>query len=475
MQSFMNRGSEGKGKSSSNTGFEQHSQPSAVQFVDERSTTAAQRHLSDAINSSPKQVAQRQQFDSQSGDAVQLQTDEETFQMKAISGVVQCSGPEDEELLQGKFSAEPVQRKPEVKPNNTGLSGNLKTGIENLSGYSMDDVKVHYNSDKPAQLQAHAYAQGADIHIAPGQEKHLPHEAWHVVQQKQGRVRPTFQMNDKVNVNDDDSLEAEADVMGNKAAKSHEPNIDAKPNKVVPGDLITSLGMNKYPAQLKDDIGLGFSELGNEKYGQDDVFGKRHNAANNLSGFRDAVDAKGPGAFVKGVKSKRVEGGIQPVFTAGIKAAMAQSLTIKQNLAGFTTAQIDHARNHAPILTPDEADAAKEFTPMYKDYGPETAELWDSMKHIEDDRAWGGDISAISVWELSHMLHNEELFNKTSFYRYDASEDAPDVSPISSDNLSTYGIELNEEDIRSLQDLGIKASTEDRQGNWFTRLFCCCC
>jgi len=50
---------------------------------------------------------------------------------------------------------------------------------------------VHYNSDKPAQLQAHAYAQGTDIHLASGQEKHLPHEAWHVVQQKQGRVKPT--------------------------------------------------------------------------------------------------------------------------------------------------------------------------------------------------------------------------------------------------------------------------------------------
>ncbi len=58
----------------------------------------------------------------------------------------------------------------------------------------MKDVKVNYNSPKPAQLQAHAYAQGTDIHVSPGQEKHLPHEAWHVVQQKQGRVKPTLQL-----------------------------------------------------------------------------------------------------------------------------------------------------------------------------------------------------------------------------------------------------------------------------------------
>src|SRR4051794_29532114 len=79
----------------------------------------------------------------------------------------------------------------------------------------MDDVKVNYNSDKPAQLQALAYAQGTDIHVAPGQEQHLPHEAWHVVQQKQGRVQPTMQMKD-VAINDDAGLERETDVMGTR-------------------------------------------------------------------------------------------------------------------------------------------------------------------------------------------------------------------------------------------------------------------
>ncbi len=103
------------------------------------------------------------------------------------------------------------------KENNTGLPDQLKTGIENLSGYSLDDVKVHYNSDKPAQLHAHAYAQGTEIHIATRQEKHLPHEAWHVVQQKQGRVKPTMQLKGEVNINDEAGLEKEADVMGVKA------------------------------------------------------------------------------------------------------------------------------------------------------------------------------------------------------------------------------------------------------------------
>ncbi|TRX57649.1 DUF4157 domain-containing protein [Fulvivirga sp. M361] len=112
------------------------------------------------------------------------------------------------------------------KENKTGLPDHLKSGIENLSGHSMDDVKVHYNSDKPAQLQARAYAQGTDIHLAKGQEKHLPHEAWHVVQQKQGRVEPTLQMKGKVNINDDVALENEADIMGTKAIASKQGSID---------------------------------------------------------------------------------------------------------------------------------------------------------------------------------------------------------------------------------------------------------
>lgn len=101
--------------------------------------------------------------------------------------------------------------------NRTGMPDKLKSGIESLSGMAMDNVRVHYNSPKPTQLQALAYAQGTDIHLAPGQERHLPHEAWHVVQQAQGRVKPTMNLGG-VQINDSKSLEAEADTMGDKAS-----------------------------------------------------------------------------------------------------------------------------------------------------------------------------------------------------------------------------------------------------------------
>lgn len=107
-----------------------------------------------------------------------------------------------------------------------GLPENLQKGVEHLSGQSMQDVNVHYNSDQPEKLGAHAYAQGTDIHIAKGQEKHLAHEAWHVVQQKEGRVKPTVQKKDKIPINDDAALEKEADIMGAKAITLGKQNSD---------------------------------------------------------------------------------------------------------------------------------------------------------------------------------------------------------------------------------------------------------
>lgn len=77
------------------------------------------------------------------------------------------------------------------KSSPTGLPKSLKPEIESLSGMDLDHVAVHYNARNPAQINAYAFAQGSQIHIAPGQEHTLPHEAWHVVQQKQGRVSPT--------------------------------------------------------------------------------------------------------------------------------------------------------------------------------------------------------------------------------------------------------------------------------------------
>ena len=120
---------------------------------------------------------------------VQREEDEaELLQGKFEQPAQRLGDEEDDELMQGKFET------PEQKRNETGMSDNLKAGIEDLSGFAMDDVRVHYNSPEPATVQALAYTQGTDIYVAPGQEQHLPHEAWHVAQQMAGRVEPTTEV-----------------------------------------------------------------------------------------------------------------------------------------------------------------------------------------------------------------------------------------------------------------------------------------
>ena len=142
---------------------------------------------------------------------------------------VQTKREKSVSIIDASFQNESLQRKADMvnntaqraevpRPNNTGMPDNLKAGIESLSGFSMDDVRVHYNSSKPATVQALAYTQGTDIHVAPGQEKYLPHEAWHVAQQMAGRVSPTTNING-MPVNDNAALEHEADVMGEKAVQ----------------------------------------------------------------------------------------------------------------------------------------------------------------------------------------------------------------------------------------------------------------
>jgi hypothetical protein len=72
-----------------------------------------------------------------------------------------------------------------ITPNElSDLQTNTMPTMEASLGADLGGVRVHYNSSRPAQLQAHAYAQGTDIHVAPGARADGPaHEAWHVTQQ----------------------------------------------------------------------------------------------------------------------------------------------------------------------------------------------------------------------------------------------------------------------------------------------------
>jgi hypothetical protein len=203
-----------------------------LQSLADRSSRVAQlQSLQSLADSGSQELIQRQGLPEEEPlqgrfETTQRKTPEEEKPLQGRFLTAQRKTPEEKDLLQGQFAASPAPRQAKARTsapaatNRTGLPDGLKTGLEALSGLAMDHVRVHYNSDKPAQLNAHAYAQGSDIHLAPGQDRHLPHEAWHLVQQAQGRVQPTLQLKDGIAVNDDPSLEHEADQMGERALAS---------------------------------------------------------------------------------------------------------------------------------------------------------------------------------------------------------------------------------------------------------------
>ncbi|MGC1303214.1 MAG: DUF4157 domain-containing protein [Caulobacteraceae bacterium] len=177
--------------------------------------------LAQLARNGPAAITQRAELQRMFGEAItQPQT----------AGPDLAVGAEDELQLKTAANEGQVQSAPPTggAPTPGRLPGGLRSGIEALSGLSMAEVKVHYDSPKPMQLNAHAFAQGRDIHLGPGQERHLPHEAWHVVQQAQGRVQPTVQLKSGVTINDDASLEREADEMGGRATN------------MAPGDRVES-------------------------------------------------------------------------------------------------------------------------------------------------------------------------------------------------------------------------------------------
>ena len=112
--------------------------------------------------------------------------------------------------MEAKLQQQAPQQDHVNKPNLTGIPTQMKLDFEQRSGLSFDDVRVHYNSDKPAQLQALAYTQGTQVYVGPGQERHLPHELGHVAQQKMGYVRITDTIG-AMPFNLDSTLEYKAD------------------------------------------------------------------------------------------------------------------------------------------------------------------------------------------------------------------------------------------------------------------------
>lgn len=107
-------------------------------------------------------------------------------------------------------------------PASSSLPADLQGGLETALGVSMAGVRVVYGSSEPARYGAAAFARKGVIHLGPGQDKFLDHEAAHIGQQRLGQVRPTGERKGQP-VNEDASMEAAADHLAAQAKRKADP------------------------------------------------------------------------------------------------------------------------------------------------------------------------------------------------------------------------------------------------------------
>lgn len=138
-----------------------------------------------------------------------------------------------------------------LQGNHNALPDSVRGSMEQQSGMDLSSVKVHYNSPEPYHLGANAFARSNDIHLAPGHEEELPHEAWHVVQQMQGRVQANGTRNG-VPTNLDAALESEADTIGEKSVTHPAASsVVQKRQATAPASMIAGAGIAQLsPAKI---------------------------------------------------------------------------------------------------------------------------------------------------------------------------------------------------------------------------------
>lgn len=183
----------------------------------------------------------------------------------------------------------PVQRKDgegaassPPSPGGSGLPmpGGVRAKMEHALGADFSAVRIHEGS-QATTLGALAYTQGTNIHFAPGQyrpdsqsgQELLGHELAHVVQQSEGRVQATTQAQG-VDINDNHSLEREADEMGSRAARGQTTGGRAVgPASAAAGPAQRAVAQRAAKSDYKDDAaltGMTLRELDQHAHAQAD-------------------------------------------------------------------------------------------------------------------------------------------------------------------------------------------------------------
>jgi hypothetical protein len=162
--------------------------------------------------------------------------DEDELQLKADPSIQRDGLPEEDELqmkatVQREANGLPAYPDPPVASGGgASLPAEVQAKMENSFGSSFSDVRVHQGPEA-ASIGAVAYTRGSDVHFQPGAynpdsqagQQLLGHELTHVVQQRAGRVSAPQAMGAPINA--DQSLEAEADASGARAAAGLPANV----------------------------------------------------------------------------------------------------------------------------------------------------------------------------------------------------------------------------------------------------------
>ncbi|HUR53720.1 MAG TPA: DUF4157 domain-containing protein, partial [Gemmataceae bacterium] len=238
--------------------------------------------------------------------------------------------PTPDEARPAATSDDPLSL-PQPPPAATAIPDEIRAGMEAVLGADFSGVQLHKASGRAAALGAAAFAQGAEVHVAPGHwapesvrgRELLGHELWHVVQQREGRAAATARRAG-VAVNDHPALEAEADAMGARAGRADtathavrpaparsrpaanvtvqmQPDPDAEP---VPLEPLLLPGFVSAYAGASSDSGLDLAEslakttrTALADHGTGDELGRAEAEARAAAAVRETVDTGSGGAL----------------------------------------------------------------------------------------------------------------------------------------------------------------------------------
>jgi len=311
---------------------------------------------------------------------------------------------DDKRQVQQKVSdEESLQRKGEPgQGTTTSMPADVQGKMENSFGTDFSGVNIHKDSEQANALGAFAYTQGSDVHFAPGQynpgsqkgQELIGHELTHVVQQREGRVKPDAQQHKGVNINSDPALEKEADEMGAKAAQGKMADVKKKGSGVQRQEEIGSNPennlFNKY--QMLFNRAVILRNKTEDSLLAWEIFARNVGSvyATAMNQFKQIVESK-----------KQYEQNIEKVYTAVLSSVAGGMFSYVAGLAKSATT-IANLSNNLKLVAETGVDTAKDLT---FSSGKEAVELF----KVKAQSAVSGELP---------LVYQNNLMKEISFHHW---------------------------------------------------------